>query len=415
MPRHKNRSENKDCDKIAKKYGYIKYLKSKKIKTCKLKSHEIESKEVKAETIYVDNVVIDGVNIKDVIELPSQAFDYGFDVLAPDGIFGDRTPVKPPTVNQDVFDAMLLNLKNNVLPKLCLRLNRGRKRLGLPAVPTDPDIVGSISLPIIFRAYPNSTDENKKKYIQFNTSLGWNLEIANSAYPLTTNPNLPLAEFTGSVTGNILTVTEVDFGLIQQGSYLEGLNVHEDIFIIDQLTKTGDEFFKNGTYLLGKVVGDVCNPDDVNLNIASESIKSFLPKGPRIASIFLQYGYVEKESGNVKVVDYDLGNRQFQPTIDFDPNEDALNIESWGEKFSGYRAISTNIPALVFKNMSDPDNTGCLQLVIIRETGIIGFFPDEEGDTRAISTVVNNPSCTSNCTANGTTSTASTSVEIKGV
>lgn len=405
-----DKKESKNAD-IKAKNIYSKYIKSKIVKARKIYSCKVDTN-----TILANNVIIEGVNVKDLLERPAQSTDYSFDALEPEGIFGDRTPKKPPTVNQDVFDAMLLEIKDNVIPQLCARFNKGRKRLNLPSIPTDIDIVGSISLPILFKSFPDSTDPEQERLFQYNTSLGWNLEIANTAIPLG-QENQPSSICQATFSGNIMTVTSVSFGFVQQGAHVFGIGIPEDIIIVDQLTKADPDgsFFKEGTYLLGKIEGDVCNPADVNINLPDTEVTGFLAQGLRIASIYLQYGYIDKNTGNVKVVMYDLGNRQFQPTIDFDPTDDPLNLTSWGEKFAGYRSITSNIAALIFDNMPDPDDTGCLQLVILRETGIVAFFPSDDDKSRAISTNVINPNCVSNCTANGNTSSATTEVTVQGL
>lgn len=418
---HRNGRHKKKCHYDRDSHNSDEDAKFAKVNAKKVKSQKVKTRKLEARKICATDVCVDGVNIKDLLERPAQSNDYSFDALAPDGVFGDRTPIKPPTVNEEVFNGMLLSLRDNVIPELCVRFREGRKRLGLPKVPLDPDIVGTISLPIIFKAFPNPKTSEQEKLIQYNTSLGWNIEIANSSFPIgSTIPDQATSKFVGSVLGNILTIKpgDVSFGFVQQGTLLSGAGIPPDVYIVDQLSNDplDGPFFKSGTYLLGKMTEDICNPEDVNLNLSDVNITGTLAQGPRIASIYIHYGYIEKKTGNVKVVAYDLGNRQFKPTIDFNPQDDPFNVQSWGEKYAGYRSITSNIAAMVWENMPDAEDTGCLQLVILRETGIIAFFPAStdccDDKSRAISTVVVNPNCVTNCTANGNTSAATTTVTV---
>ena len=369
----------------------------------------------KAKSFSVDDVTIQGVPLSDYLVQPVTSFNLGFDALEPDGIFGDRTPKKPDGINQLVWNAMLLSLKETVIPQLAERLARGRVRLGLPDVQQDVDIVGTISIPPFFQSFPG--DESKKSMVQFWTGMGWNIEVANAAPFFTLQQTPPFAaQFVGSVAGNILTVTDVSYGFVSQGLHLEGEGVPEGLIIIDQLTKNPSDgpFFKNGTYLLNQT-----------FNLPPTQFTGTFPPGPRVASIYIHYGYIEKNTGLVKVQMYDLGNRQFEPTIDYDPQDDPECVTSWGEKFNGFRPLAGEMVYRVADNMRtpqgalDPNNTGCIQLVILRETGIIAYFPggcDENGgDKRAITTQITNPNCIFNCTGNATsTASVSTTVGIEG-
>lgn len=364
--------------------------------------------KAKATSITVDNVTIQGVSLNDYLTQPLTSFNLGFDALEQEGIFGDRTPKKPDGINQQVWNAMLLSLKETVIPQLGLRLKKGRERLGLPDVLDDVDLVGTISIPPFFQTFPN--DPAKQSMIQYWTGMGWNIEVANAA-PFADLPQTPnfASQFVGFVNGDILTVTEVSYGFVSQGLQLSGAGVPAGVIILDQLTKnpTDGPFFKTGTYKLNQ-----------SFNTGSIQFTGTFPPGPRVCSIYVHYGYIEKATGLVIVKMYDLGNRQFEPTIDYDPQDDPECVTSWGEKYNGFRPLAGEMILRVADNMRNsqgalnPNNTGCIQLVILRETGILAYFPGGcDDENRSITTQITNPNCVTNCTGNATsTSSVSTTV-----
>lgn len=117
--------------------------------------------------------------------------------------------------------------------------------------------------------------------------------------------------------------------------------------------------------------------------------------GPRVISIFMQYGYIDSLEDQIVVELFDLGTRMFFPTIDFDPNEDPEDAVSWGEKFNGTRFISSKITNLINENMPDPNNTGCIQLLIIKEEGTFVYFPGNAQTTNVME--INGKKCVRKC------------------
>ena len=403
------KNSNKNCEedeRLKVKDAKIKHLKTFKATAC-----EVDAKNVKAGVITVaDDVLYQGTSLNNYLVQPLTSYNIGFDALADSGIFGDRTPVKPDGVNQQVWDAMLESVKVSVIPQLAARFRKGRERLQLPQVLDDIDIAGTITLQPFFQSFPG--DVAKKDMIQIWTNIGWNLEVSNMALRLS-QPNVPLSNFTGSVSGNILTVTDLSNGLVSQGMYLSGDGVPADTLILDQLTKDPPDgpFLEKGTYLL-----------DRSFNIPSTALQGTFPQGPRVCSIYIHYGYIEKATGLVKVKLLDLGNRQFEPTIDFDPNDDLNCTQSWGEKYAGFRAVPGIVTQTMMNEMTNPDgslnpnNTGAIQLVILRETGILTYFPGgcDNPDSRSIQTQVTNPNCVTNCAGNANaTSSVSTTVGVE--
>jgi hypothetical protein len=69
----------------------------------------------------------------------------------------------------------------------------------------------------------------------------------------------------------------------------------------------------------------------------------------------------------------DFGNRQFGPTLD----------TQFGEKYTGTVIIPTAIVSAMIEAMPDPNNTGCIQMVIYKEEGVeidIPYKPTREAN-----------------------------------
>lgn len=388
----------------------VKRLLAKEACIKRLKVFKLDTNSLVLNDLKVDTLTVGGFQVEKLLAPVATSVDLPFDALVNGGFFGDRTPKKPDGVNETVWNSMLDQLKNRIIPKLGARLEKGRQRLGLPKVLNDVDLVGTISIQPFFKSFPN--DPSRQDIIQFYTGIGWDMEVANAAGLLTAGEDLQASLFTGSITGNILTVTNVSFGLVSQGLKITAPGLPEGVMIVDQLTNDPIDgpFFKTGTFLL-----------NTSLNLSSREFRGVFPSGPRVASIYLYYGYMEKETGQVVVKTYDLTNRQFEPTIDYDPEDDPQCVDSWGEKFGGYRPVASHIIYKIAENMRGADgkldinNTGCMQLAILRETGIIAYFPGGcSDDDRAISTVITNPSCINDCSGNATSS-ASTTVSVTGI
>jgi PASTA domain len=88
-----------------------------------------------------------------------------------------------------------------------------------------------------------------------------------------------------------------------------------------------------------------------------------------LASVQINIGYIN-QFGNTKVDNLQIGNRQFQGSIDYDPDD--LN-ESFGEKFNGTLNLNTNQINRIYKLMPDLNNQAALQLVLFGEKGLIIF------------------------------------------
>lgn len=68
--------------------------------------------------------------------------------------------------------------------------------------------------------------------------------------PTPTTQNFVGANFTGTFSGNILTVTGITQGAVAQGQYLSGLNIPQGTQIVEPLTGAGGNVNEVGTYKL---------------------------------------------------------------------------------------------------------------------------------------------------------------------
>lgn len=83
--------------------------------------------------------------------------------------------------------------------------------------------------------------------IIFNVNPG---QVQYTIGPTPTTQNFVGANFTGTFSGNILTVTGITQGAVAQGQYLSGLNIPEGTQIVQSLTGAGGNVNEVGTYQL---------------------------------------------------------------------------------------------------------------------------------------------------------------------
>jgi hypothetical protein len=83
--------------------------------------------------------------------------------------------------------------------------------------------------------------------IIFNVNPG---QVQYTIGPTPTTQNFVGANFTGTFSGNILTVTGITEGAVAQGQYLSGLNIPEGTQIVQPLTGAGGNVNEVGTYQL---------------------------------------------------------------------------------------------------------------------------------------------------------------------
>jgi hypothetical protein len=90
--------------------------------------------------------------------------------------------------------------------------------------------------------------------IVFNTTeIIWPVVAGQVQYtigPSHTSSNFIGAQFTGSITGNVLTVTNILSGAVSQGQTLSGTGITAGTKILENITGAGGNVNYAGTYLL---------------------------------------------------------------------------------------------------------------------------------------------------------------------
>ena len=87
------------------------------------------------------------------------------------------------------------------------------------------------------------------------------------------------AIFTGSITGNVLTITSIQSGGISLGQTLSGTGITSGTTIVQMLTGAGNNVNEAGTYLLNKTYSSP---------ISSETINSYYQRPLRFNSAFVR-------------------------------------------------------------------------------------------------------------------------------
>lgn len=160
--------------------------------------------------------------------------------------------------------------------------------------------------------------------------------------PNATTPNFIGAQFTGSITGNVLTVTNLTSGAVLQGQYLSGSGITSGTKIIQNLTGAGGQVNYTGTYLLNKTY---------SAPVASGAIQAYYQKPLSIDSAYVRVntnsngqpipnGGLDYQIAILNVDDYNaIGlktlNGPWPKALYFNPNEDSGNVFLWPNPAQG--------------------------------------------------------------------------------
>ena len=160
--------------------------------------------------------------------------------------------------------------------------------------------------------------------------------------PNHTTPNFIGANFIGSITGNVLTVTGINSGAVAQGQTLQGSGIVDGTRILQNLTGAGGNVNEEGTYLL-----NITYPTPV----ASQNIQAYYQK-----PLGIDYAYVRinTNSNGQPVVngglDYQIAilalddynsiglktlSGPWPKALYYNPNEDSGNVFLWPNPSQG--------------------------------------------------------------------------------
>ena len=197
------------------------------------------------------------------------------------------------------------------------------------------------------------------------TEIIWPIISGQVQYTIGPNhasPNFIGAQFTGSISGNILTVTSVLSGAVAQGQTLSGTGITDGTKILDTLTGAGGNVNYAGTYLLNITYSST---------VASTTIQAYYQKPLGIDSAFVRIntssngqpivnGGLDYPIAILALDDYNMIglktlNGPWPKALYFNPNSDSGNVFVWpnpaqGEihmfaqtLFRNYASINDNI------------------------------------------------------------------------
>ena len=169
-------------------------------------------------------------------------------------------------------------------------------------------------------------------------------------YTIGPNPstqNFIGAQFTGSITGNVLTVSGILSGAVAQGQTLSGTGIAEGTKIVSFGTGAGGNVNEQGTYILNK-----------SQTVASTTITAYYQKPLNIDSAFVR---INTNSNGVPIVnggldyqvailalqDYELIGLKtlsgpWPKALYFNPGEDSGNLFLWPNPSQGEMHIFAN-------------------------------------------------------------------------
>ena len=169
-------------------------------------------------------------------------------------------------------------------------------------------------------------------------------------YTIGPNPstqNFIGASFTGSISGNILTVTGINSGAVAQGQTLSGTGILEGTKITQFLTGAGGNVNEQGTYLL-----------NLNQSVASTTITAYYQKPLNIDSAFVRInttsngqpilnGGLDYPISVLALQDYEMIglktlNGPWPKAIYFNPGEDSGNLFVWPNPAQGEMHLFAN-------------------------------------------------------------------------
>ena len=182
------------------------------------------------------------------------------------------------------------------------------------------------------------------------TEIIFTVVPGQTQYTIGPNPstqNFIGSQFTGSITGNVLTVTSIQQGAVAQGQTLNGTGIAEGTKIVSFGTGAGGNVNEQGTYILNK-----------SQTVASTSITAYYQKPLSIDSAFVR---INTNSNGVPIVnggldyqvailalqDYELIGLKtlsgpWPKALYFNPGEDSGNLFLWPNPSQGEMHIFAN-------------------------------------------------------------------------
>jgi hypothetical protein len=165
--------------------------------------------------------------------------------------------------------------------------------------------------------------------------------------PVASTANFIGASFTGSITGNILTVTGILSGALAQGQTLSGTGIAAGTKITQLLTGAGGNINEQGTYLV-----------NINQTVASTTITGYYQKPLNIDSAFvrvnttsngqpitgggLDYPMSVLELHSYQMIGLKTLSGPWPKAVYFNPGSDSGNLFIWPSPSQGEMHLFAN-------------------------------------------------------------------------
>jgi len=182
------------------------------------------------------------------------------------------------------------------------------------------------------------------------TEIIFTVVPGQTQYTIGPNPstqNFIGSQFTGSITGNVLTVTSIQQGAVAQGQTLSGTGIAEGTKIVSFGTGAGGNVNEQGTYILNK-----------SQTVASTSITAYYQKPLSIDSAFVRIntnsngvpiinGGLDYQVAILALQDYELIGLKtlsgpWPKALYFNPGEESGNLFLWPNPSQGEMHIFAN-------------------------------------------------------------------------
>lgn len=194
------------------------------------------------------------------------------------------------------------------------------------------------------------------------TEIIFPLIAGQTQYTIGPNPstqNFIGASFTGSISGNILTVTGINSGAIAQGQTLTGTGITPGTKITSFITGAGGNVNEVGTYYV-----------NINQTVASTTVTAYYQKPLNIDSCFVRInttsngqpilnGGLDYQCSVLSLQEYELIglktlNGPWPKAIYFNPNSDSGNLYVWPNPSQGELHLFANTIFSRFENINTP-------------------------------------------------------------
>jgi hypothetical protein len=182
------------------------------------------------------------------------------------------------------------------------------------------------------------------------TEIIYTLTAGQTQYTIGPNPstaNFIGSQFTGSITGNILTVTGITQGAIAQGMTLSGTGITAGTKITEFITGAGGNVNEQGTYYV-----------NINQTVASTAITAYYQKPLNIDSAFVRInttsngqpilnGGLDYPVAVLSLQEYEMIglktlNGPWPKALYFNPGADSGNLFVWPNPSQGEMHIFAN-------------------------------------------------------------------------